>query len=110
MKLCDDGEERWEWVGLVWVCVGWAFVEEGYAEVEVGEGGGGKGFYQDVDDNIGVVEVWVELVAGVVNLVSESEIDGSVKYLQLEDCEVSKAVVFLATDLMVEVILKDSYV
>ena len=39
-----------------------ALVEEGDAEVEVGEGGGGERFDEDVDHDVRVVEVGVELV------------------------------------------------
>jgi hypothetical protein len=37
-------------------------VEEGNAEVEIGERAGCEGFDEDIDDNVWVVKFWVELV------------------------------------------------
>ena len=63
MERGERGEERGERVGLVRVGGGrGAVVEEGDAEREVGEGRGGERFDEDVDDDVGVVEVWIELV------------------------------------------------
>ena len=63
VECSKRGEERGERVGLVLVRgVGGALVEEGDAEVEVGEGGGGECFDEDVDHYVWVVEVWVKLV------------------------------------------------
>ena len=71
VQLGEDGEERGEGVRLVGVGTRGPFVEEGDAEVEVWEGGGGEGFYEDVDDYVWVVEVWVKLVAAVFSNRSE---------------------------------------
>ena len=60
MQICEDGEQRWQ---VVEVGAGSAFIQEGNAEVEIGEGRCGEGFYKYVDHNIWVVEVRVELVA-----------------------------------------------
>ena len=62
MQSDEDGEEGWERIGLVWVGGRITFVKERDAEVEVGEGRGGEGFDEDVDHDVGVVEVGVELV------------------------------------------------
>ena len=58
----EGGEEGGEGVGLVERCIGGPFVEKGDAEIEVGERGGSEGFDKDVDHNVGVVQVWVELI------------------------------------------------
>lgn len=39
-----------------------ALAKECNAEVEVRERDGGQGFYEDVDDNVGVIEGSVELI------------------------------------------------
>lgn len=63
MKSCEVGEQGWERVWFVEVG-GWRpIIEEGDGEIEVGERHGGEGFYEDVDYDIGVIEVLVELVA-----------------------------------------------
>lgn len=65
----EHGQELRERVGLVGVRAGAGprgrgrpLVEEGDAEREVGEGRGGERFDEDVDHDVGVVEVGVELV------------------------------------------------
>jgi len=63
VQICEDGEQRWQRVRFVEVGAGSAFIQEGNAEIEIGEGRCGEGFYKDVDHNIWVVEVRVELVA-----------------------------------------------
>ena len=58
---------------------GGAVVEQGDAEVEVGEGGGGERFDEDVDHDVRVVEVGVELVPvadGVVGQIPCDCLDG----------------------------------
>lgn len=62
MQGDEDREEGWERIGLVWVGGRVAFVKEGDAEVEVGERRRGEGFDEDVDHDVGVVEIWVELI------------------------------------------------
>lgn len=110
MEGLQDGQERGERVGLVWVGGDGAFVEKGDAEVEVREGEGCQGFDEDVDDYVRVVEVRVKLVAAQkvssVHLRTQKEGYRS----QFEDGEVGQAVVFLATNLVVQVILEDTHV
>ncbi len=72
MERGEDGEGGGERVGLVLARGGGRpLVEEGDAEAEVGEGGGGERFDEDVDHDVGVVEVWVELIpAGSVRVLA----------------------------------------
>ena len=62
MQCGEDWEKRRKWVGLVWVAAWRTFIEQGDAEIEVGEGERREGFDEDVDDYIGVVEVRIELI------------------------------------------------
>lgn len=63
MERGEDGEERGQRVGLLLARGGrGTLVEERYAEAEVGEGGGGERFDEDVDHDVRVIEIWVELV------------------------------------------------
>lgn len=69
---------------------GWGpIVKEGYGEVEVGEGDVCEGFDKDVDDDVGIIEISVELVANgrvvrSVGLLREGVID----CVQFEDRKV----------------------
>lgn len=63
MKSYEVGKESWERVGFVEVGRWRPVIEKGDRKVEVGERHGCESFYKDVDDDIGVIEVRVELVA-----------------------------------------------
>ena len=54
----EDGGER---VRFVEVVDNWSF-NQCDAEIVIGEGSSGKGFNEDVDDDVGIVECRVELV------------------------------------------------
>lgn len=65
-KIVESSERReefWERIGFVKVLSEWALAKKGDAEVEVGERDGGQSFYEDVDDDVGIIEGRVELVA-----------------------------------------------
>ena len=62
MEALEHGKEGGEGVGLVERGIGGPFVEQGDAEVEVGPGDGSEGLEEDIHDDIGVVELGVELV------------------------------------------------
>ena len=62
MEALEHRKEGGEGVGLVERGIGGPFVEERDAKVEVGPGDGSEGLEEDVYDDIGVVELGVELV------------------------------------------------
>jgi hypothetical protein len=59
----EDGQEGREGIWLVRVRRSSAFIQERDTQIEIREGECGQGFDENVDHNIGVVEVRVELVA-----------------------------------------------
>ena len=63
MQTLEDREDGWKGVGLVKLAVDRALVQQGYTEVEIRQWGSGEGFYEDVDDDVWIIEVRVELVA-----------------------------------------------
>lgn len=79
MQRLEDREKGGERVWLVRIGRDRAFVEEGDAEVEVGEGQGSEGLDENVDNHVWVVQVRVKLVAGGL-LVYAAEAHGLIAY------------------------------
>lgn len=88
MQRSELGEEVREGIGLVKVRIGGTVVEEGDGEVEVGERNGCEGFDKDIDYDIRVVEILVELI-------------------KFQDGKVGEAIIFLASNLVIQIILQN---
>ena len=63
MKTVQNWQKFGEWIGLVELGINGAFIEEGYAEIEIGKWTRCEGFEEDVYYDIGVIQVWVELIS-----------------------------------------------
>lgn len=89
VEIYEKRQKRRQWIGLFERGARRPVIEERYAEVEVWERLCCKSFEEDIDDHIGIEEIRVELV-------------------ELQDSQVSKAVILLAANLVVEVILENT--
>jgi hypothetical protein len=89
MERRKDRKKRWKGVRFIWVWGHGTFVKQRDTEVKVRKRGRGQCFDEDVNYYIWIVQIRIELV-------------------QFEDSEIGQAVIFLASDLMIEIVLQDT--